>query len=611
MFAFRRFPTTFPPSVCCQRVLMTEHPFEYQPIALSTWAYLSSLLMLALFFKFNRFWSVRNFDLMLVILLAPGILLIEFGEQLQQRAVQQVSQPAGGVAVPMDENPGGERESTDETGIVPGSDALSNPVDQPLAEQPNASRGESSGEREGPSSEPASGAAANDLDDREPGESPSPDASVDEPMDDRDDSDQGQNEQQEQEQEALARELMEPTTAPTPASPLQQASVWYQKFGYIWLFSVGGILLIRMLLDPTLVRRPMLAPNLTIGGLVFLACSLMTFLFANIVTNGVSDEEIEGARSAVKMLQREAAEDEETNQLKKHGPGFPLFHLLPVIPTFENGDQLLQTDAELPQHIRRYQIASQSLAILGQSALVLGLVLIGFLHFSNFKVGIGMATIYLMLPYTSQYTGDVMHILPAALLVWAVVSFRRPVWAGVCIGLASGVAYYPIFLLPLWISFYWDRGVKRFVLGVLCSLAFCVMGLALTSVDFGHFMDQLTAMFGFWLPLMDGLEGIWGLGWNRWYRLPILVAFIALCVSFVFWPLRKDLGMLFAYTGAIMVAVQFWHGFGGGLYMAWYLPMFLMVMFRPMMKGRIAMVELRDVSRRARADHPDDLLPAA
>ena len=48
---------------------MDYFPFGYQPIEASTWAYLSSLLMLALFFKFNRFWSIRNLDLMLIILL--------------------------------------------------------------------------------------------------------------------------------------------------------------------------------------------------------------------------------------------------------------------------------------------------------------------------------------------------------------------------------------------------------------------------------------------------------------------------------------------------------------------------------------------------------------
>mgnify|MGYP004151974061 CR=1 FL=1 len=69
---------------------MNESPFDYQPIAHSTWAYLSSLLMLALFFKFNRFWSVRNFDLLLIILLAPGILLIDYGLKLEKSLPFQV-----------------------------------------------------------------------------------------------------------------------------------------------------------------------------------------------------------------------------------------------------------------------------------------------------------------------------------------------------------------------------------------------------------------------------------------------------------------------------------------------------------------------------------------
>ena len=34
--------------------------------------------MLALYFKFNRIWSVRNIDLFLLILLAPGLLLVQW-----------------------------------------------------------------------------------------------------------------------------------------------------------------------------------------------------------------------------------------------------------------------------------------------------------------------------------------------------------------------------------------------------------------------------------------------------------------------------------------------------------------------------------------------------
>src|SRR5687768_16713434 len=45
----------------------------------TTWVYLASLLAIALFFKFSRFFSVRNLDLALLILLAPGVLLVAQG----------------------------------------------------------------------------------------------------------------------------------------------------------------------------------------------------------------------------------------------------------------------------------------------------------------------------------------------------------------------------------------------------------------------------------------------------------------------------------------------------------------------------------------------------
>ena len=44
-----------------------------------------------------------------------------------------------------------------------------------------------------------------------------------------------------------------------------------------------------------------------------------------------------------------------------------------------------------------------------------------------------------------------------------------------------------------------------------------------------------------------------------------------------------------------MVAVQFWHALDGGLHMAWYLPFLLLVVFRPNMSGRVAVVEIADV----------------
>ena len=63
---------------------MSELLYGYHKIDPTTWAYLSSLLMVGLYFKFSRFWSVRNLDLVLLIMLAPGLLLVHRGQELRK-----------------------------------------------------------------------------------------------------------------------------------------------------------------------------------------------------------------------------------------------------------------------------------------------------------------------------------------------------------------------------------------------------------------------------------------------------------------------------------------------------------------------------------------------
>ncbi|MEM7558202.1 MAG: hypothetical protein AAF394_03695, partial [Planctomycetota bacterium] len=168
-----------------------------------------------------------------------------------------------------------------------------------------------------------------------------------------------------------------------------------------------------------------------------------------------------------------------------------------------------------------------------------------------------------------------------------VLCYRRPLASGTLLGLAGGLAYYPLFLLPLWISFYWYRGLWPFISGVLSSLAVLMLLLAFQGSDFG---ENLTQMWGLWLPRMENLSGIWDseYGFPAEFRVPTLVACILLSASFVFWPTRKTLGSLMCGTAAIMLAIQFWHGFGGGLFMAWFLPFILLTIFRPNLDDRIA-----------------------
>jgi len=98
------------------------------------------------------------------------------------------------------------------------------------------------------------------------------------------------------------------------------------------------------------------------------------------------------------------------------------------------------------------------------------------------------------------------------------------------------------------------------------------------------------------------LSGIWNLGWDPVYRFPVLAAFVALSGTLAIWPAQKNLGTLLSCSAAVMVATQFWHGHGGihgggGTFMAWYLPLALLTIFRPNLEDRIALSVLAEGGR--------------
>lgn len=445
---------------------MSEILFQYQRVNPTTWAYLASLLVIALYFKFNRIWSVRNWDLMGLILLAPALLMVYYG----------LEHPAG-----------------DERAKV------------------------------------------------------------------------------------------------------------VEHVGYIWLFVVSGLFMLRLLLDAFMVRRPLLEPNLSVGGLTFLGISLFVFLMANVVTGTPDEVDVVGSQQAAHLRDRAAARHD-LKSLRTHGPGFPLIFLLPHISTQTllgaEGDQetlIVPQDDAAPEPVPLvHVVTARVMAILSQLAIVLGLVLVGMRHFDNLKTGIAAATLYLLLPYTAMWTGSVTHALPGALLVWAVVMYRRPLLAGAMIGLAFGTIYYPLFLLPLWIAFYWRRGLWRFLIGALAMVALLIVALAFTSNDTSMFLGDLQQMFGIRFPPMDKdkLAGVWQF-WDPITRVPLLAAYVGLCLSMALWPAQKNLGTLISYSAAVMLGTQFWHAHSGGLALAWYLPLLLLTVFRPNLEDRVALAVVK------------------
>ena len=458
----------------------------YQRPEPATWVFLSSFLLFGLYFVFHRFWSLRNLDLVLLVLLAPGLMMVYEGRRMRDDA-RPVS--VGKLA---------DQQSTNSRTIE---------RERLVRFQENA-------------------------------------------------------------QQLNAQQFEEPLGSPSEQMAAPSPQKWTSKslefYGFVFLLAACGLLSVRMLVDPAIVRRPLLEPNLSIGGLCFIGVSLLVFLLANVIMSDARGQQVQGPAL---------------------GPGYPLLNMLPDLPTMPGLDSVDWKEAASTDN-RWLPNLARIIAIVANLAIVFGIVGVGYWHFDNIKTGIGAATMYLLLPYTAQMTGNVQHAVPAALLVLAILSYRLPLLAGLFLGAGAGLVYYPFFLLPLWISFYWHRGLGRLLLGVCISLVI-LSGLLLLD-GYSVFLGHLQKMFGLWFPMMDGLEGIWGTGIPAYFRLPVLVGFIILSLSFSFWPARKTLGTLMCGSAAVMLAAQFWHGYGGGLYMAWFLPPVLLTIFRPNVDDRIA-----------------------
>lgn len=488
----------------------------YQRPEPATWVFLSSFLLLSIYFVFHRFFSIRNLDITLLVLLAPGLMMVYEGRRMQ--SVEQQTIATEGLAAqraPASKN--GKKGRHWWSRLVAFQQA-----DFQQANLQNA-----------------------DM--------------------------------------AVLQPEVENRYAPEPAGRSELADS-LEFYGFVALLLACSLLLIRMLVDPALVRRPLLMPNLSIGGLSFIGISLFLFLMANVITSTPLDNHESGP---------------------KLGPGYALLNMLPELPTTPDQDALGSLSAAEMEGRPWLPNLARVLAILSNLAIVLGIVGVGYWHFDNVKTGIGCAVMYLLLPYTAQMTGNLEHIVPAALLVMALLAYRQPLVAGILLGLAAGLVYYPLFLLPLWLSFYWYRGVKRLTIGVLSSLLLLSCLLLLEGPE--AFGDHLRGMYGLWLPRMEGLEGIWRPGRIQPdFRLPVLVAFILLSGSFALWPSRKNLGTLTCGTAATMLAAQFWHGNGGGLFMAWFLPFVLLTIFRPNLDDRIATQVVRS-GRRQRPQANDSV----
>jgi hypothetical protein len=235
-------------------------------------------------------------------------------------------------------------------------------------------------------------------------------------------------------------------------------------------------------------------------------------------------------------------------------------------------------------------VLERSFAIFCHLSVVIALILIGRLHFQDTTSGMAAATFYLLLPYTGYFVGQVHHVLPMSLMLWAIVFYKQPTVAGVFLGLATGTVLFPVLLAPLWIGFYWRRGAGRFTATLALVALLCLVITGVVLLVQGQLAQTLTQTFATtdWQPWnwkAPTHEGFWtGVHWA--YRTPIFILYLALVVVTAVWPHPKSLAHVLALSAAVLIGIQLWYADQGGAYVLWYLPLLLLLVFRPNLSDR-------------------------
>ncbi len=335
--------------------------------------------------------------------------------------------------------------------------------------------------------------------------------------------------------------------------------------GHTWLFVIACLFLVRLFIDPFLSRRPYLGQNLNPQGMGFLCCSAFAFLMTQAITSALPLASQETIARADELITRTATSPPTSTTTPSAGPAAPLL-LSPAVLMFQ-------------------ELSAKIMAILAHAAVISGLWFVGRNLFADRNLGLAMATLYLLLPCTAYNVGEFNHVLPAALIVWAFVCFRKPIVSGVLLGLACGTLAFPVFLLPIWAVFYGRQGAGRFVLALACVALVLVGSLAMTSTDSNSFVQKTVGSVNIALSAFSGVQpesSFWGgLGYLSAYRLPVMAAYFIMVTVMTIWPKDRTVEVLLAQSTAAIVGTQLWYTAEGGVYLLWYLPLMLMVVFRP------------------------------
>jgi len=217
-------------------------------------------------------------------------------------------------------------------------------------------------------------------------------------------------------------------------------------------------------------------------------------------------------------------------------------------------------------------------------------VLIAAYASSSYLLGLGSDE------YLSSGLVYISHVAPSAVTLLALLAVPRPWLAGALLAGAAGLLFYPAFLAPLFLGWYWGRGrgLAPFALGfaVAGALIAAVVYQCTASID-GR--DPVTLFFESTLEHQEGsgqygdsLFSFWGTqpGLKDVFQRPLVgdsslfkLSFL-LVAGFSLMGLRlargRSVAELALLIAAVAAAVQLWKTHAGGTYVMWYLPFLLL-----------------------------------
>jgi len=325
--------------------------------------------------------------------------------------------------------------------------------------------------------------------------------------------------------------------------------------GYIWLISASGFWFLRCIADLAFDQRSPFHSNLNLQGLTCLAVAMFVAL-SIVAIRRLPDTPAQVGRGPVAL-----------SRVKEGAVSIASYQ--PAVADLSEADRVFWVE--------------RGVVIALHAAVVVGLFVVGVVQFRNPTAGAGVVCLYLLLPYTGYHVSQLHHVWPGLLMLWAVAAYRRPLISGAILGLASGTVFFPMLVFPLWFGFYRGRGTGRFTIAffVTALITIGIVALILSSSgDLKKYVKIALSLSDWQAWKVPQTESIWrGAYWA--YRMPVFVVYLAFVFLTVFWPSPRNLGHVIAQTTAVVIGVQFWYADQGGVYVLWYLPLLLLMVFRP------------------------------